>query len=312
VPLDRHSVPFIQRSEVTTLKTENVVAIPGKFTGQQQDTLPGLNDFLSREYSPGQGRWLSPDPVGVVAIDPTDPQTLNRYAYVGNSPCARIDPLGLTPCNLSIGGNINLPTVAQNEIQRIFGAIGVTVSFVAGTLDVNAIILQNANLGPGVTGQHIPGTNAVLLDNARIMGGAVYPAYYATYAPTDKYYYGYPTGLGRTIGHEIGHIFLGDSHAPTGIMRAGESTVNSGDPTLQGADKYNPLAAGQFNFTPSQAAAIRSELGCNSSASDGGGGGGAGVYGGYGTGWDGGFGTASFPTPQGFVDWSEVDTIEYK
>ena len=65
------------------------------FTGQNQDTVSGLNDFLYREYSPAQGRWISPDPAGSAAVDPTNPQSWNRYGYVGNSPLASVDPLGL-------------------------------------------------------------------------------------------------------------------------------------------------------------------------------------------------------------------------
>lgn len=65
------------------------------FTGQNQDTVSGLYDFLFREYHPAQGRWISPDPAGLAAVDPASPQTWNRYAYVGNNPLAFVDPLGL-------------------------------------------------------------------------------------------------------------------------------------------------------------------------------------------------------------------------
>ena len=34
------------------------------FTGQNQDTSPGLYDFLYRKYNPAQGRWPTPDPAG--------------------------------------------------------------------------------------------------------------------------------------------------------------------------------------------------------------------------------------------------------
>ncbi len=70
----------------------------GSFTGQTQDTLPGAQgtyDFLFRQQSSSQGRWLVPDPAGVAAVDPTNPQTWNRYAYVGNNPLSNMDPLGL-------------------------------------------------------------------------------------------------------------------------------------------------------------------------------------------------------------------------
>jgi RHS repeat-associated protein len=54
-----------------------------------------LVDFFYRRYSPTQGRWISPDPAGLAAADPTNPQSWNRYAYVLNNPLSNIDPLGL-------------------------------------------------------------------------------------------------------------------------------------------------------------------------------------------------------------------------
>jgi RHS repeat-associated protein len=73
------------------------------FTGQNQDTelgnVPGgaggFYDFLYRQQSPGQGRWLSPDPSGKASANPADPQTWNRYAYVGNRPLNAVDSQGL-------------------------------------------------------------------------------------------------------------------------------------------------------------------------------------------------------------------------
>ena len=69
------------------------------FTGMNQDTDDhasyGLYDALYREYHPTWGRWVSPDPAGLAAVDPTNPQSWNRYAYVTNDPLALTDPLGL-------------------------------------------------------------------------------------------------------------------------------------------------------------------------------------------------------------------------
>lgn len=69
------------------------------FTGQNQDTtIPspsGIYDFLFREQSPVQGRWTSPDPAGLTAVDMVNPQTWNRYAYVANNPVSNIDLKGL-------------------------------------------------------------------------------------------------------------------------------------------------------------------------------------------------------------------------
>ncbi len=54
-----------------------------------------LDDFTFRRYSPGQGRWISPDPAGLGGVDPSNPQSWNRYAYVLNNPLSYTDPLGL-------------------------------------------------------------------------------------------------------------------------------------------------------------------------------------------------------------------------
>jgi len=64
------------------------------FTGMNQDTVTSDYDFLYREYST-EGRWPSPDPAGLGAGNPVNPQSWNRYAYVMNNPLGFVDPLGL-------------------------------------------------------------------------------------------------------------------------------------------------------------------------------------------------------------------------
>jgi hypothetical protein len=41
------------------------------------------------------GRFASPDPLGIFAADLTNPQSLNRYAYVRNNPLNLVDPSGM-------------------------------------------------------------------------------------------------------------------------------------------------------------------------------------------------------------------------
>jgi RHS repeat-associated protein len=67
------------------------------FTGQRQDTVTGLFDFPAREYN-DEGRWSSPDPSGTAAFHLTDPQSINRYVYVRNTPLSLVDPTGLFHC----------------------------------------------------------------------------------------------------------------------------------------------------------------------------------------------------------------------
>src|SRR6185437_2908076 len=64
------------------------------WTGQMRDA-NGLDHFAMRTYAPALGRWLTPDPAGLGAVDPNDPQTWNRYAYVQNNPASTFDLLGL-------------------------------------------------------------------------------------------------------------------------------------------------------------------------------------------------------------------------
>jgi len=40
---------------------------------------------------------MTPDPAGLAAVDPGNPQSWNRYAYVMNNPMNLIDPIGMAP-----------------------------------------------------------------------------------------------------------------------------------------------------------------------------------------------------------------------
>jgi hypothetical protein len=51
-----------------------------------------------RSYVNRLARFSSPDPAGLAAVDPSNPQSWNRYAYVSNNPSGFIDPTGLV-CN---------------------------------------------------------------------------------------------------------------------------------------------------------------------------------------------------------------------
>jgi RHS repeat-associated protein len=65
------------------------------FAGNNEDTATNLYDAMYREYGI-QGRWPSPDPAGIAAAIPANPQSWNRYAYALNRPTDLTDPLGTT------------------------------------------------------------------------------------------------------------------------------------------------------------------------------------------------------------------------
>ncbi|MEJ5311825.1 MAG: RHS repeat-associated core domain-containing protein [Anaerolineae bacterium] len=63
------------------------------FTGQRADAT-GLMFYQARYYSAELGRFISPD---TIVPSPANPQSLNRYAYVLNSPLRYTDPSGHDP-----------------------------------------------------------------------------------------------------------------------------------------------------------------------------------------------------------------------
>jgi RHS repeat-associated protein len=72
------------------------------FTGMNQDTVANLYDFPARELNDIHGRWPSPDPAGITSVHSRDPQSWNRYAYVGNNPLSFTDPTGMNKCFSSL------------------------------------------------------------------------------------------------------------------------------------------------------------------------------------------------------------------
>lgn len=74
-------------------------ASPVHFTGLEHDSESGLDHAWYRKYSPNLSRWMTPDPAGLAAVDLSNPQSLNRYAYVLNTPTNLVDPDGLNPAN---------------------------------------------------------------------------------------------------------------------------------------------------------------------------------------------------------------------
>lgn len=65
------------------------------YTGYKKDLESGLEFAQARYYNTRHGRFTSVDPLTASATI-RNPQTLNRYSYVINSPYKFVDPLGLS------------------------------------------------------------------------------------------------------------------------------------------------------------------------------------------------------------------------
>lgn len=71
---------------------------PDHLTGKQRDTETNLDYFGARFYSSAMGRFVTPDwaekPATVPYAHFADPQSLNLYSYVNNTPVSGLDPDG--------------------------------------------------------------------------------------------------------------------------------------------------------------------------------------------------------------------------
>ena len=159
------------------------------FTGREFDPDTSLYYFRSRYYDPDVGRFLSEDPFGFRA-------GVNFYAFAGNNPIGRSDPLGTdaivnvgppNPATGIIDVTIEIPitysgpgatptvtnawnTAIQNAWSGTFGNYNVTTTVTSGTINQITVPLGNStayvvggNAGtwpsqrPGTTAEHEAG-----------------------------------------------------------------------------------------------------------------------------------------------------------
>ncbi len=78
-----------------TRYTLNSTPTTYRYTGQREESAIGLCFYRGRWYDVVLGRFVQAD---TIVPDPADPQDLNRYAYVRNSPLNYTDPSGHAIC----------------------------------------------------------------------------------------------------------------------------------------------------------------------------------------------------------------------
>jgi RHS repeat-associated protein len=168
-------------------------------TGKERDAETGLDYFLARYYSGAQGRFLSPDEWKGGIVDPftgqdiesntalpyadvTDPQTLNKYAYVRNNPLRYTDPDGHCPWCITAGigaltgGAVSLISQKWAHPDRLVNWTAVGAAAVGGAVAgatfglMTAPALATTTLATGTT---VVETGTVMQVGAGAISGVV-------------------------------------------------------------------------------------------------------------------------------------------
>jgi RHS repeat-associated protein len=112
------------------------------YAGLQRDPESGLDHAMYRQYSSVFGQWTVPDPYNG-SYSWSNPQSLNRYAYVGSNPLAMDDPSGLDgeencfatdvtiTCPLSVGSQVVSELTGSENLDDFLTSI----PFVGNFLD---------------------------------------------------------------------------------------------------------------------------------------------------------------------------------
>jgi len=83
-----------------------------RFPGQYYDAETGLHYNYHRYYDPGTGRYLRPDPIGLVG-------GINLFTYLENNPLNKTDPFGLQAAAIGFGGTAVPVGVTQPQNKRL-------------------------------------------------------------------------------------------------------------------------------------------------------------------------------------------------
>ncbi|MCC6498862.1 MAG: RHS repeat-associated core domain-containing protein [Anaerolineales bacterium] len=91
---------------VRSIPKSPILATDFGYTGQRllDAGMGGIMDYKARFYSPALGRFVQPDSI---IPDQSNPQSWNRFSYVGNNPIRFNDPTGHVPN--SVGPSDDLP-----------------------------------------------------------------------------------------------------------------------------------------------------------------------------------------------------------
>ncbi len=153
-----------------TARSENQGRQPHRYTTYERD-ITNMDDASARTYNGWWRHFMQPDPTDF-SYDLMNPQSFNRYAYVGNDPVNAVDPSGLCTaadgdCVVDVHGGIGTPGLigGGGRIEQL------PVINIGG--DDNAGAIGGAPDPPPHTEkkQPCPPTGAALRNNPAVQGG---------------------------------------------------------------------------------------------------------------------------------------------
>ncbi len=204
------------------------------FAGGFWDSENNGDHFGAREYQKTHGSWLSPDPAGMAAVNPWNPQTWNRYAYVLNNPVSLKDPSGLVDpdggvCSVDdyscvAGGAAGL---SDETLQEIYNSGDNPFSVVGPDGTGPTFYSQASAAMPGDDGDSQDG-------DPDSSGGGITPSYsVSVYAPLGYGVGGY-TYTSTHLASKGQPTYNCSSHSGTISTPAAKAVVSGGPLTLFG------------------------------------------------------------------------------
>lgn len=112
---------------VSTAANDATFQIDLRLPGQWEDRATHLHYNYQRDYDPGTGRYLTPDPLGF-------PDGPDAYLYVGGDPINKVDPLGLYETDIHYYMTYFLARMAGVDAQTAY-----TIALGAQFIDDNPV-----------------------------------------------------------------------------------------------------------------------------------------------------------------------------